>query len=153
MGAREQTSAARPDQHLSQRLLLSKINRRRPPAKMIMDDCCPCRAGQFVAGLTEQADYWCWQDRRVAGLVVETDVPAGHRRPQHPAAIREPAYRLAELPHDRRILRRAKVEAVSDRQRLSPRGRDISVGLCESQLRTGVRIQQRIAGVAVRGES
>src|SRR4029450_11576750 len=111
------------------RLLVRKRNRGCPPAKMIMNDVCPGRTGQFVTSLTEKvddvlgrletagraardivhdaenSDQRRWRDRLHTRLVVETHVSSGHRRAQFAAAVREAADGLTELPHDRGILR------------------------------------------------
>src|SRR5215211_2172057 len=176
MGAGEEAAPACSDQHLSKSLLLSKINRRWLAAKMIMDYICPGRTSQLVAGLAEQvdhlpgllepargaachivdhtkyADHRRWQDRHTPSLVVEADVSAGHWGAQDAAAVHEPAYGLAELPHDRGVLRRSEIEAVGDRQRLRPSSRNIAVRLRQCKLRACVRIQQREAPVAVSRE-
>src|SRR5665811_276660 len=89
-------------------------------------------------------------DRRVAGLVVQRDVAAGHRDAERPAALRDASHGLCELPHDTRVLRRAEVQAVRDRQRHGPGSRDVAVGLGQRELRTGIRVELGVAAVAVR---
>src|SRR5665811_361223 len=88
-------------------------------------------------------------DRRVAGLVVQRDVAAGHRDAERPAALRDASHGLCELPHDTRVLRRAEVQAVRDRQRHGPGSRDVAVGLGQRELRTGIRVELGVAAVAV----
>ena len=111
-----------------------------------MDDVRPLRPGELLAGLAEvqhqlagpgeargralgdvvddaeHRDHRGGQDRGLAGLVVEADVAAGHRDAEGRAGVLEPAAGLGELPHHGRVLGRAEVEAVRDRdQRWSPR--------------------------------
>src|ERR1700749_1095640 len=57
-------------------------------------------------------------DRGRTGLVIEAHVPTGDRNPDGRATVSESTYRLGELPHHGRILGRAEVEAVRDRDRL-----------------------------------
>ena len=84
-----------------------------------------------------------------AGLVVEADVAAGDRDAQRLAAVGQPAHRLGELPHHRRVLRRAEVQAVGHRQRPGAGGGHVAVGLGQRQLGPGVRIEPGVAAVAV----
>src|SRR5690606_94161 len=110
-------------------------------AEVIMDHPGPGRAGQFIGGGAEQedrvtgalearlgplrhvvayaehADHRGGQDRGLPGLVVEADVATGDRRAEGEAAVDQAADRLAELPHHRRLLRGAEVQAVADRDR------------------------------------
>src|SRR5215208_4196218 len=153
MSAREHAAAARPDQYLGQGLLLSKIDCQWTATKMIMNHLCPGGAAELITSLTElvdhlpsslkaargpashvvdyaeHADHRCRQDRRTAGLVVEADVAAGHRRTEFAAAVHQTAYRLAELPHDGRIFRGPEVQTVGDGQRLGSGRCDIAVRL------------------------
>ena len=62
--------------------------------------------------------------------------------PSARAAVHQPADRLGELPHHRRVLRRAEVEAVGDGDRLSTADGDVAVRLGQGQLRAGVRVEQ-----------
>src|SRR5512133_1426247 len=153
MSAGKHATTTRPDQHLSQRLLVSKINGEPATTEMIMNNLCPSRAGELITSPAEQVDrlsrhleptrgpsgdivyqaeytnHRRRQDWRIACLVIEADVAAGHRSAQFAAAVHEPAYRLAELPHDRRIFWGSEVETVGDRQRHRTGGRDIAVRL------------------------
>ena len=65
----------------------------------------------------EHADHRGRVDRGGARLVVEADVAAGDRDAEGLAAVGEAADGLGELPHDRRVLRGAEVEAVGDGDR------------------------------------
>ena len=87
-----------------------------------------------------------------AGLVVEADVAAGDRGAQGPAGLGEPAGRLGELPHHRRVLGRAEVEAVGHRERSRAGARHIAVGLGQRQLRTVMRVEHGEPAVAVERE-
>ncbi len=109
------------------------------------------RALRDVGHDAEHADDGGRVDRDVTGLVVEADVAAGHRDAEELAALGDAADRLAELPHDARVLRRAEVEAVGDGERRGARGRDVAVGLGERELRTGVGVELGEAAVAVGG--
>ncbi len=91
-------------------------------------------------------------DRDVAGLVVEADVAAGDRDAELEAAVGEAGDGLRELPHDARVLGRAEVEAVGDRERHRTGGGDVAVGLGQRQLRAGVRVERGEAAVAVGGQ-
>ena len=141
-----------------------------------MDDVGPRRPGQLLPRLAEQqhpvpglaetgrraagdvlddpehGHHRGRQDRGLAGLVVEAHVAAGDRDAELDAGVLEPAARLRELPHHRRVLRRAEVQAVADRQRGGAARRDVAVGLRERELRTGVRVEAREPAVAVGGE-
>ena len=100
----------------------------------------------------EDRDHRRRQDRGLAGLVVEADVAAGHRDAELEAGVLEAAAGLGELPHHARVLRRAEVEAVADRERGRATRGDVAVGLGEGELRAGVRVEPGEAAVAVGGD-
>ena len=128
MRGREQAASRGLDQQPCQCALGRKVNAGRLPAEMSMDGVSPLRAAELVEGLPEEvdrvtglteadgrppghvvehaehADHWCRQDGRLSSLVVERDVPAGHRKAEVEAAGGEPTYCLGELPHDLGIL-------------------------------------------------
>ena len=72
--------------------------------------------------------------------------------PSAQAAVGEPADRLGELPHHGRVLGRAEVQAVGDRQRTRAGRGDVAVRLGQRQLRARVRVQPGVAAVAVGGD-
>ena len=92
------------------------------------------------------------QDGGGGGLVVEAHIAAGHRHPEGGARVREPAYRLGELPHDRGIFRGPEVEAVGDGERDRAGGGHVPVGLGQRELRPRVGVEPGVAAVAVGGE-
>ena len=107
------------------------------------------RTARDVVDHAEHRDHRRRQDRGLAGLVVEADVAAGDRDAELDAAVLEPAAGLGELPHHARVLGRAEVEAVGDRQRPGAAGRDVAVGLGQRELRAGVRVERGEPAVAV----
>src|SRR5690606_38285640 len=130
------------DQDLGQQALPLQVHPRGQAAEVVVDDLGPGRAAELLAGVAEQVDQLALLpeggrgaaghvvddaedgdhrgrvDGGLAGLVVQRDVAAGHRGAELPAAVRQAAYRLGELPHDRRVLGRAEVQAVGDGERL-----------------------------------
>ena len=107
------------------------------------------RAIGDVLNDAEHRDHRGRQDRGLAGLVVEADVAAGDRDAELEAGVLEAAAGLGELPHHVRVLGRAEVQAVGDRQRRRSACRDVAVGLGERQLRAGVRVELGEPAVAV----
>ena len=91
-------------------------------------------------------------DGGFACLVVEADVPAGDGHAKHGAAVGEAADRLGELPHHRRVLGRTEVQAVRHGQRPGAGRGHVAVRLAERELRSRVRVEQRVAAVAVGGQ-
>src|ERR671919_812030 len=89
----------------------------------------------------EHADYGGWVDRAAVGLVVEGHVAAGNRGLEDRARVRQTPDYFGELPHDLRLLRVAKVEAVRDRQRLASCAHDVAGGLCDREPGALVGIQ------------
>ena len=85
-------------------------------------------------------------------LVVEVDVPAGDRYAEGGAAVRQPAHRLGELPHHRRVLRRAEIQAVRHGERARPGRRHVPVGLGQRQLGALVGVEPAVTAVAVGGQ-
>jgi hypothetical protein len=172
VGRVDQPVARCVDEDVGQQLLAREVDGRRPAAEEAVDRV-PLGAAELVAGVAEQVDkravlveavpgasrdvvddaqdtdHGGRQDGRVARLVVEADVAAGDRGAQGLAAVGESAHRLGELPHDARILRGAEVEAVRDGERPRAADRDVAVGLGEGELRAGVRVEARVAAVAV----
>ena len=90
-------------------------------------------------------------NRNVTGLVVEADVSAGDRGSKFKTSIGQPPHRLAELPHHRRVLRGAEVQAVRHCQRCSPGGGNISIRLGQGKLGTVVGIEFGEPSIAVGG--
>ena len=176
VGAGDDRVARRVGQQLGQRALGSEVDLRRQTAEVAVHDVRPLRAGELVAGLAEQEDLLALgdeagrdalgdvlddpehgddrrgQDGRLAGLVVEADVAAGHRDAELEAGVLQPAARLGELPHHVGVLGRAEVEAVRDGQRSRAAGGDVAVGLRQGELGTGVGVELGEAAVAVGGD-
>ena len=171
-----QPVARRGGEHLGEQLLALEIDARRQPAEMVGGDLRPDRAVELVAGVAEQdqrlprfgaqpgrdapvdvvdhaehADDRRREDRRGAGLVVEADVAAGDRNAKRRTAVGETADRLTELPHHRRVLRRAEVEAVGHRDRRRAGDGDVAVRLGQRELRAGVRVELGVAAGRVGG--
>ena len=82
----------------------------------------------------------------VAGLVVEADVAAGDRDAEGGAAVGEAADRLGELPHYRRVLGRAEVQAVRHGQRPRAGRRHIAVRLGQRELGSRVGVERGSSG-------
>ena len=167
--------------HAPQRHFRLKVRLRRPPAEMPVDRARPGGAVELVAGAAEQhdgeavlppagrhggahvvhdsedADDGRRVDRRIdaafllAVRVVERDVSAGHGHAHLLAGVREPGYRLDELPHGVRVLRRSEVQAVGDGQGLRAHGADVAVRLGQRLAGALVRVELRVAPVGVGG--
>src|SRR5699024_3083085 len=110
------------------------------------------QAGGGVVNGSQNRDHRGRQDRGVTGLVVEGDVAAGDRDLDVDAAVGQAVDRLAELPHDLRVLRGAEVQAVGDGHRGRTRGGDVAVGLAQRELRTHARVELRVTAGGVRGD-
>jgi hypothetical protein len=160
-------------EHAGERLLACQVNPRRHAAEVLVGDPGPLRAGQLrprlaqhqqhiavvgeahrhaladVLDQAEHADDRGGMDGRRAGGVVEADVAARDRDAQFGTAVGEPAYRLGELPHHRRILRRAEVQAVGDGDRGRAGDGHVAVRLGQRQLRALVRVEPRVPAVSV----
>ena len=155
-----------------------EVDLRRHTAEMVVSDLRPDGAVELVARLAEQderlagfgtevgreatmhvvdhaehTDDRRGQDRRRPRLVVETDVAARDRNPELTAPVGQPVHGLLELPHHRRVLRRTEVEAVRHRAGGCTRRRHVAIGLGQRELRTPVRIEERVAPRSVGGQS
>ena len=140
-------------------------------------DVCPLATGKLIAGVAKQIDELTvrspghrrsaidivdntqdsdnrrGQDRRVARLVIERDVAAGHRDSQGRARIGQTPHRFRELPHHFWIFRRPEVQAVGHRERDGSGDAHVPIRLRERQLSTRVGVKLREASVAVGRDS
>ncbi len=157
-------------------LLGGEVEHRRQPAEVAVHDVGPLRAGELLAGLAEQEDPLTRggepgrrttrdvlddtehgddrgrQDRCLAGLVVEADVAARDRDAELEAGVLEATAGLGELPHHGRVLGRAEVEAVGDRQWPGAPGGDVAERLGQRELGTLVGVELGEPAVAVGGD-
>ena len=92
------------------------------------------------------------QDRDVAGLVVEGDVPRHHRHREGIARFRHPLDGGPELPQDLGLLRVSEVQAVRQADRLGPRARHVARRLADGDHPAHERVEIAEAAVAVGGE-
>ncbi len=164
------------DQDLAEQALALQVDLRGQAAEVVVDHLGPGRAAELLTRVAQQVqqlavllegdrrapghvvddaedrDHRGGVDGGLAGLVVERDVAARDRGAQLQAAVGQAAHGLRELPHDRRVLRRAEVQAVGDRQRLRARRGHVAVGLRQGELRARVRVELGVAAVAVGGD-
>ena len=82
-------------------------------------------------------------------FVVETDVAAGDRYAQRATGRTHALHGLRELPHDRRTLGIAEVQAIGRRQRTSAGARHVARRLGDREHGAVVRIEVTVAAVAV----
>ena len=108
------------------------------------------RATRNVVDHTEDTDHRRRKNRDVAGLVVERHIATGYRCSEFEAAIGKSAYGFRELPHDFRILGRAEIQAVRDREWHCAGNGNVAVRLRECELCAGIRIKLRNTTIAVR---
>ncbi|OIQ79797.1 hypothetical protein GALL_384550 [mine drainage metagenome] len=178
VGRVDQVVSRGVDQDLREGALGREVDPRREPAEVGVHDVRPRRAVQLSACGAEQVDRQSRDgparrcragdvvdhaedpdDRRrmdrgvdlprLAGAVVQRDVPAGDRDAEGLAGVRETLDGLHELPHRVRVLGRAEVQAVGDRERARARGGDVAVRLGEGELGAGVRVELGPAAVRV----
>src|SRR5690242_2506597 len=91
-----------------------------------------------------------WQDRLPVGLVVERDIARNDREVEHPAGFANALDGLDECAHDLGPLRVAKVEVVSDGDRIGADGREVTPAFGDRLLsaleRVGLDIARRDVG-------
>src|SRR5438045_1377677 len=109
-------------------------------------------AGDNTIDMLEQTDAahgWSWIDGLPVRLVVERHVPAGDWPIERPARLAEPRNSLSELPHDRRLLRVAKIQTIGGSQRLRASAGQVARRFRDREHRTPPRIEITIAPVAI----
>src|SRR5262249_28334139 len=110
----------------------------------------PLRCG--VTRVLDQAEH-ADDGSRIAplpfGLVVKTDVAAGHRSPERATSFGHSVYRLAERPHHFRAFGAGEVQAVGDRQRPRAAAYHVARGFGDGQLRPFARVQVAVTPVAI----
>ena len=97
----------------------------------------------------DDADDRRGMDRAAVRLVVEADVAAGNRHAKGAACRADALNRLRELPHDRRPLGVAEVQAVGRAERPCAGARDVARSLRHRQHRAVIRVEIAVASVAV----
>src|SRR5262245_10435549 len=63
----------------------------------------------------DHPDHRCWMNSPAVGLVVEADVAASYRSPEHRTSLGHPVDHLTELPHHLGPLGRRKVQTIGQR--------------------------------------
>ena len=97
----------------------------------------------------QHADHRRRIDRTALGFVVQTDVPADHRRLEHRACFRDTAHGLVERVVDLQLLRVAEVEAIRDGDWRGARAHDVARCFRHRDGRPRVRVQVDHPRVAV----
>ena len=169
----QQTLVCRSGEKGLKHLLGLEIDRRRPAANEIVRELQVLAPAQLAVILPKQqddvtavlkspphdaigvlqqaddADDRCRVNRTTIGLVVEAHIAASNRHVERAARRPDALDRFRELPHDRRPLRVAEVEAVCRSEGSRPGTRHISRSLGDGEHRAAVRIQVAVASVAV----
>jgi hypothetical protein len=102
---------------------------------------------------TNHGDGRCWINWTAGILIVQADVPAGHRGIESAASLGEPANGFAQLPENFRVKWVAEIEIVSRAKRSSACAGEVSGGLRHSDFAAFVRIEVDVSGVAIDTES